>query len=85
MRELLDELKRKIVVELELSDIRPEDIADDAVFFQGGLGLVSVDLLFLISVLERDYGVLIDNRELGEKVFVNLTVLAEYIAQNRRQ
>ncbi len=85
MRELLDELKRTIVTELELSDVRPEDIADDATFFQGGLGLVSVDLLFLIAVLDRDYGVLIDSKELGEKVFINLTTLAEYIAQHRRQ
>ena len=85
MRELLDELKRTIVTELELSDVRPEDIADDATFFQGGLGLVSVDLLFLIAVPDRDYGVLIDSKELGEKVFINLTTLAEYIAQHRRQ
>jgi len=83
MRELLDELKKKIVAELELTDIRPEDIKDDEAFFQGGLGLASIDLLFLIAVLDNDYGVLIDNKELGEKVFISLTTLAEYIMQNR--
>jgi acyl carrier protein len=83
MRKLLDELKKKIVTELELSDIRPEDIEDDAQFFQSGLGLASIDLLFLIAVLESDYGVLIDNKELGEKVFVNLTTLAEYVMRHR--
>lgn len=83
MRELLDELKKKIVSELELSDIRPEDIRDDEVFFQNGLGLASIDLLFLVAVLDNDYGVLIDNKELGERVFQNLTTLAEYIMQNR--
>lgn len=85
MRELLDELKKKIVAELELTDIQPEDIKDDVQFFQGGLGLASIDLLFLIALLDCDYGVLIDNKELGEKVFVNLTTLAEYITQNRRR
>jgi acyl carrier protein len=83
MREFLDELKKKIVSELELTDIRPEDIRDDEVFFQGGLGLASIDLLFLIAVLDNDYGVIIDNKELGERVFQNLTTLAEYTMQNR--
>ncbi|MBN1664033.1 MAG: acyl carrier protein [Deltaproteobacteria bacterium] len=83
MREMLDELKKKIVAELELTDIRPEDIKDDEAFFQGGLGLASIDLLFLCAVLDFEYGVLIDNKELGEKVFRNLTTLAEYITQHR--
>lgn len=83
MRELLDELKRKIVSELELTDIRAEEIKDDEVFFQEGLGLASIDLLFLIALLDNDYGVIIDNKELGEKVFQNLTTLAQYIMQNR--
>ncbi len=83
MRELLDELKKKIVSELELTDIRAEDIRDDEAFFQEGLGLASIDLLFLIALLDNDYGVVIDNRELGERVFQNLTTLAQYIMQNR--
>ncbi|MBN1381799.1 MAG: acyl carrier protein [Deltaproteobacteria bacterium] len=85
MRELLDELKKKLVTELELTDIRPEDIKDDEEFFANGLGMASIDLLFFIAVLDNDYGVLIDNKELGEKVFVNLTTLAEYITKNRKR
>lgn len=85
MRELLDELKKKIVSELELTDIRPQDIRDDETFFQGGLGLASIDLLFIVAVLDNDYGVLIDNKELGEKVFINMTTLAEYISKNRKR
>jgi acyl carrier protein len=83
MRELLDALKKKIVSELELTDIKPEDISDDETFFQDGLGLASIDLLLLAAVLDSDYGVLIDNKELGEKVFQNLKTLAEYVMQNR--
>jgi len=83
MRELLDALKKKIVSELGLTDMRPEDIRDDEAFFQNGLELASIDLLFLVAVLDNDYGVLIDSKELGEKVFQNLTTLAEYIMQNR--
>lgn len=84
MRNLLEELKNKIVEELELEDTKPKDIPDDALFFSGGLGLDSVDLLVLVAVLDRDYGVEIHSREVGEKVFVNLTTLAEYVAEHRK-
>ncbi len=83
MKELLEELKVKIVDSLGLLDIKPEDIADDSPFFQGGLGLDSVDILELVVLVETDYGIRIDTRELGEQVFVNLETLAKYISENR--
>jgi acyl carrier protein len=83
MKAVLQELKRKIVEELELSDVRPEELADDIPFFHGGLGLDSVDLMVLVALVDRDYGVEIFTRELGEKVFVRLSTLAEYIAKHR--
>jgi acyl carrier protein len=83
MAELVDELKVKIVNTLGLLDVTPEEIADDAPFFQGGLGLDSVDILELVVLVETEYGVKIDTRELGEKVFVNLGTLAQFIEENR--
>jgi acyl carrier protein len=74
MEELLKELKRKIV----------EELADDTLFFDGGLGLDSVDLMVLVALVDRDYGVEIFNRELGEKVFITLSTLAEYITKHRK-
>ena len=85
MEELLQELKRKIVEELDLKDVTPNDLADDTLFFDGGLGLDSVDLMILVAVVDRDYGVEIFNRELGEKVFITLSTLAEYIMTHRKK
>ena len=85
MEELLQELKKKIVEELDLKDIAPEELADDAPFFDGGLGLDSVDLMVLVALVDRDYGVEIFNRELGEKVFITLFTLAEYITKHRKR
>jgi acyl carrier protein len=84
LEQLLRELKEKIVKELQLKDINPEDVADDTSFFAGGLGLDSVDLLILVALLQRDYGVEIFSRELGEKVFINIKTLAEYVLENRK-
>jgi acyl carrier protein len=84
MEALLQELKKKIVEELDLKEITPDELADDTLFFDGGLGLDSVDLMVLVAVVDRDYGVEIFNRELGEKVFITLSTLAEYITKHRK-
>jgi acyl carrier protein len=36
----------------------------------------------MVIMIEKDYGVRIENRELGEKVFANLAAMAAYIADN---
>jgi acyl carrier protein len=85
MKQLLQELKEKIVEELQLKGVSPDELADDIPFFDGGLDLDSVDLLFLVALVDRDYGVQIFSRELGEKVFITLSTLAEYIAEHREK
>jgi acyl carrier protein len=85
MEQLLQELKKKIVEELDLRDVTPSDLGDDTLFFDGGLGLDSVDLMVLVALVDRDYGVEIFNRELGEKVFITLSTLAEYITKHRKK
>ena len=84
MKELLQELKQKIVQELDLKDITPDELADDTPFFDRGLELDSVDLMVLVALVDRDYGVEIFSRELGEKVFITLSTLAEYIMKHRK-
>lgn len=83
MEQLLQELKEKIVIELQLKEVDPGELADDTPFFDGGLGLDSIDLLALVVLVDRDYGVEIFSREVGERVFVSLSTLAEYIVKNR--
>ena len=41
--------------------------------------LDSIDILELAVLVEEDYGVVIDNKELGEKVFITIGTLADYI------
>lgn len=84
MNELLRELKIKIVEELGLKDVNPDELADDTPFFDQGLGLDSVDLLVLVALLDRDYGVEIFSRELGQKVFITISTLAAYVAEKRK-
>ncbi|RJR48886.1 MAG: acyl carrier protein [Desulfobacteraceae bacterium] len=85
MNELLKELKTKVVEELQLEEVDPATLTDDTPFFDNGLGLDSVDLLVLVGIIDRDYGVGIFSREVGEKVFVNFSTLAAYIDKNRKR
>jgi len=82
MDKLLIELKTKIIEVLNLIDVRPDDIADDGQLVGGNLDIDSIDVLELVIMIEKDYGVKIDTRELGAKVFASLRTLAEYIYKN---
>ncbi len=82
MEKLLKELQVKIVDVLNLIDVQPEDIGADDRLVGGKLGIDSIDVLEMVIMIERDYGVKIDNRELGVKVFATLKNLAEYIHEN---
>jgi acyl carrier protein len=83
MNELIQELKFKIIESLNLIDVSPEDINENAQFIGGDLGLDSIDVLELVMMLEKDYGVKIDTRELGVKVFSSVVSLADYVHQCR--
>ena len=79
--ELLEELRSKIVETLELRDVDPNELTAESSFFDGGLNLDSIDILELAVMVEEEYGVSINNRELGEKVFITIGTLAQYIDQ----
>ena len=79
MEKLLKELQVKIVDVLNLTDVQPEDLGADDRLVGGNLGIDSIDVLEMVIMIEKDYGVKIDNRELGVKVFATLRTLAEYI------
>ncbi len=57
MEELLDELKVKIVEVLNLTEVGPDDIKVDDQLVGGDLGIDSIDVLEMVIMIERDYGV----------------------------
>ena len=79
MEKLIKELQVKVVEVLNLIDVQPDDIKVDNQLVGGDLGIDSIDVLEMVIMIEKDYGVKIDNRELGVKVFASLGTLAEYI------
>ena len=81
---MLDELRGLLINELNLEDVKPEDIKEDEPLFGGGLGLDSIDALELAIVIERKYGVKIksgDDKNID--IFSSLASLAKHIEAER--
>ncbi len=81
MQDLKYTLKKQIIEELNLEDIKPEDIEDDAPLFGDGLGLDSIDALELVVLMEKYYGVKILDETVGKKVLASISSMAEYILE----
>lgn len=82
--ELILNLKKHIIDYLNLIDIEPEDIQDDAPLFgpEGDLGLDSIDSVELLVLLEREYKIKITDPKQGRKVLVDVNTIIDFIKQN---
>lgn len=84
MEVLIDKLKGEIIEQLNLEDLKKEDIDNDAPLFGEGLGLDSIDALELIVLLEKNYGIKVANPADGKKIFQSLRTMAQYIEDNKK-
>ncbi len=84
MDEIIEKLKNEIIEQLNLVDIKKEDITADTPLFGEGLGLDSIDSLELIVLLDRKYQIKITNPQEGKKVFQSLRTMAEYIQEHKK-
>ena len=82
MQELMNKLKNQIIEELNLEDMEIDEIEDDAPLFGEGLGLDSIDALSLIVILEKSYGLKIENPEDGKTIMYSVKTLAQFITDN---
>ena len=77
--EIRERIKSVIIESLGLEGMTPEMIDDDAPLFGEGLGLDSVDALELMVVLEKDFGVQIDNQEIDPEAFASVAALERFV------
>jgi len=84
MEDLKVNLKQQIIESLNLQGMKPEDIDDNAPLFGDGLGLDSIDSLELMVLLERNYGIKIEDAREGRNILASVQTMAEYIEANRK-
>ena len=79
------ELKNLLVEHLSLEGVTPEQIQDDAPLFGDGLGLDSLDAVEIIVILQRNFKIDVKEVKRGDKLFGSVSLMAEYILENRPQ
>ncbi len=82
MNTLIEELKGKLISLLNLPGVTPETFDENARLVGGDLGIDSIDVLEMVVMVEKDYGVVINSQEMGEKVFASLVALATHIQEH---
>ena len=83
LQEKRETLKIKLIEQLSLEDITPEEITDDMPLFGEGLGLDSLDAVEIIVLLQRNFEVEVKDAQESREIFLNVNTLAEYIYQQK--
>jgi acyl carrier protein len=76
---LLLRVKQMLVRQLNLKK-KPEELADEAALFGGELELDSIDVLEIVVGIEKDFGVRISDRAVGERVIRTPRSIADFVA-----
>jgi acyl carrier protein len=83
--DLKTRVKNLIVRQLKL-EIDPATIQDAAPLFgadAGGLGLDSIDALELVLGVEKEFGIKIQDEEVGVKAFASVDALSAFIESKK--
>ena len=83
MDELVYNLKKEIIARLNLEGFTPEEFDENAPLFGPDFGLDSIDSLELIVMLEKNYGIKIEDAREGRKAMESVNAMTEYIAAHR--
>jgi len=79
------EIKQLLIEALDLEDLSPADIDDDAPLFDtDGIGLDSIDVLEIVLEMQRTFGVEITDEHVGKRVLRSVNTIVEFIDESRR-
>lgn len=84
--EIINNLKGHIIRDLYRENLKPDEISEDMTLFsEDGLGLDSLDAVELATIIEKDYGVVVEDEKSAKAIFYSLASLSDYIMQNRQK
>jgi len=83
MSELKQQIKEMIVRDLKLQGVEPGEIDDDSPLFEEGLGLDSLDAVELVVLVQKNFGVQIEDMDEGQSAFRSVNTLAQFISERK--
>jgi len=75
----VEKLKKILVEDLNLEGLTPGDIDENAPLFGEGLGLDSLDVVELVVIVKKHFGIEIQNMDEAKGAFQSVHTLASYI------
>ena len=78
-----EELKKITITELNIEDVRPEEIEDDEPLFGEKLGLDSIDAVEVVFQVDKHFGVAIKDMKEGRPALQSINTLAAFIEARR--
>ena len=79
---LEDQVKAAIVRCLRMP-IAPDEIQADMPLFGDGLGLDSIDALEIVLELQRSFGVVVSDEQMGQRVLRSVRTIVDFIGSTR--
>jgi acyl carrier protein len=80
---LKSQLKSDIISSLSLINHKPEEIADDeTIVGENGWDVDSIDILDLLTMVEKKYHVQVQNSNDAKKIFLNINTLTDFLQKN---
>ena len=76
---MVEKIKKILVEDLNLEGLTPGDIDENAPLFGEGLGLDSLDAVELVVIVQKHFGVEIQNMDEAKAAFQSVQALASYI------
>ena len=85
MEQLINDLKLQIKEALHLEELSLEDFDENTPLFgDDGIGLDSIDILEIVLLLEKEYGIRMSQPKEGKAIFQSVKTIAEYVQANRK-
>src|SRR5438105_12505446 len=81
--DILQQVRTILRRDLKLGADAP--LPEEMPFFGGDVDLDSLDMLLLVTSIERRFGLRIPNQAVGKQVFQNVASLARYVQDHRGQ
>ena len=79
------ELAELIVSALNLEGVAPAEIDPQAPLFKTGLGLDSIDALEIVLELQRSFGIVVSDEQMGQRVLRSVRTIVDFIDSSRVQ
>lgn len=82
---LKSEIKKLVVETLKIQDVDPETILDEPSLFSGEntLTLDSIDAIELLMVVQKTYGVRLDDQNLARSIINSINSIAAFVVEEQ--